>query len=134
MQPQNAPFQTSRRDFIKLAGLSAGAAVIGPSLQTPASVSASATAPARVPPSRVGKWLPSDQAILDRWLAGHIQATAANPKPLHPVIAEFKALIESDPQIYMYFHQMFEQVPHTVSFQADPAGGRRCATTNTCWS
>ena len=50
-----------------------------------AAASAAATgAERRVPPYRVGKWLPSDQAVLDRWLAAHIQEVEANPKPLHP--------------------------------------------------
>ena len=78
--------------------------------------------PAALPPYRVGKWLPSDQAVLDRWLADQIRAAAANPKPLQPVIQEFQDLIESDPELYMFFHQMFEQLPRTSQFHDNPTG------------
>ena len=81
-----------------------------------------AGAPLRVPPYRVGKWLPSDQAVLDRWLAQQIATTAADPKPLQPVILELKELLESDPQLFMYFHQMFEQLPNTAIFRSNPMG------------
>ena len=59
---------------------------------------------------RVGAWLPSDQEVLDNWLAQLIKEVEAEVKPLHPVIEEFKSLIENDAEIYMFFNQMFEQV------------------------
>ncbi|MFI4890380.1 MAG: phosphatidylserine decarboxylase family protein [Steroidobacterales bacterium] len=74
------------------------------------------------PPYRVGEWLPSDQAFLEKWLAGIIQKTHSEQKPLHPVIAEFRDLIEADPQIFMLFHQMFEEVPRRPPYNKDPAG------------
>jgi GNAT superfamily N-acetyltransferase len=43
--------------------------------------------------------LPSDQILLDKWLKTIIQKTRAERKPLHPVIADFGDLIESDPEI-----------------------------------
>jgi hypothetical protein len=131
MQQAQEPHGATRREFIKLAGLGAGAAVLAPALPAadaapgaslPLGDAPGASLPARVSPYRVGKWLPSDQAQLERWLAGQIEAVAADPKPLHPVLQEFQALIESDPQITMYFHQMFEQLPHDALFQATPMG------------
>jgi phosphatidylserine decarboxylase len=127
---------SSRRDFIKLAGASAGAAVLSPVLHAHTATAAApveaGTAPAptgapaaRPLPYRVGKWLPSDEAMLDRWLADHIRAVAENPKPLHPVVQEFGALIENDPALYMYFHQMFEELPHGEQFKHDPTGRRQ---------
>jgi phosphatidylserine decarboxylase len=62
-------------------------------------------------PYRVAEWLPSDHARLSRWLDGMIQKTEARSRALHPVIAEFQNLIESDPEVFMLFNQMFEQVP-----------------------
>src|SRR5579872_2060829 len=56
-------------------------------------------------PYRVGEWLPSDQASLVKWLEAIIQKTLGEQKDLHPVIADFQALIESDPEIYMLFNQ-----------------------------
>jgi phosphatidylserine decarboxylase len=71
---------------------------------------------------RVGEWLPSDQAFLDRWLQAMIQKSQAEQKALHPVVAEFWNLIESDAQIFMLFNQMFEQVPRRPPFNRDPTG------------
>jgi phosphatidylserine decarboxylase len=73
-------------------------------------------------PHRVGKWLPADQHVLEDWLAALIHEVAARPAPLHPVIEAFKALIEGDAQVYMLFHQMFEEVPTKPPYNKDPTG------------
>jgi len=73
-------------------------------------------------PYRVGEWLPSDHAFLTRWLEAMIEKTNAEPKPLHPVIADFQKLIESDAEIFMLFSQMFEQVPRRRPYDKDPTG------------
>jgi phosphatidylserine decarboxylase len=125
MKKDSESFKTSRRDFIKLAGIGAGVAALGSGIHPAAAGGAGATGAlnvGRVLPYRVGKWLPSDQDVLDRWLAEHIRAVAANPKPLHPVVREFKDLIEGDAQIYMFFHQMFEELPQTSQFHDTPMG------------
>ena len=104
-------FAPSRREFIKLASVGAGAAMLAPSLRPATAKGSGGFAGAgRIPPYRVGKWLPSDQAVLERWLAAHIEAVAAKPQPLQPVMQEFKDLIETDAQLYMLFHQMFEEL------------------------
>jgi phosphatidylserine decarboxylase len=79
----------------------------------------SADAPA---PYRVGRWLPSDHAFLARWLEAMIHKTHAEPRPLHPVIANFRDLIEADAAIFMLFNQMFEQVPRRPPYDKDPTG------------
>ena len=79
----------------------------------------SAEAPA---PYRVGRWLPSDEAFLARWLDAMIHKTHAEPRPLQPVIADLRDLIESDPAIFMLFNQMFEQVPRRPPYDEDPTG------------
>lgn len=71
---------------------------------------------------RVGAWLPSDQVILNGWLEKLIHQTEKSRKPLHPIIQEFKELIENDPEIYMLFHLMFSQVPHKPPYNQDPTG------------
>ena len=73
-------------------------------------------------PFRVGEWLPSDHAFLERWLEAMIRKTHAQPKALHPTIADFQDLIESDPEIFMLFSQMFEQVPKRPPYNRDPTG------------
>ncbi len=78
--------------------------------------------PGTAAPYRVGEWLPSDQAFLDAWLAAMIQRTHAAQRPLHPVIAGFRDLIEQDARIFMLFHQMFDQVPRKPPYNKDPTG------------
>lgn len=73
-------------------------------------------------PYRVGEWLPSDQAILNAWMKDLISEAENSDTELLPVVAEFKELIESDPEIYMYFHQMFGQVPQSPKYSKDPTG------------
>lgn len=62
-------------------------------------------------PYRVGEWLPSDQKILNDWLADLVDEVAVKPKPFHPVITELQELIESNAEIYALVTMMFEQVP-----------------------
>lgn len=73
-------------------------------------------------PHRVGGWLPTAQSVLEGWLANLIDEVTRRPAPLHPVIEDFKALIEGDAQVYMLFHQMFEQVPTKPPYNKDPTG------------
>lgn len=110
--------QVSRRSFLKIASLGAGAAAISPSLM--ANLYNKEEITSKVLPFRVGEWLPSDQAFLDQWVERHVKAVDTHAKPLHPVIEEFKNLIENDPEIYMLINQMFEQIPknlHTIKIQ-----------------
>jgi len=62
---------------------------------------------------RQGGWLTGNQDDLEAWLAGHGERVAAKGEqaPLHPVIAEFEELIDSDPVVRMYLNQMISQVP-----------------------
>ena len=62
---------------------------------------------------RQGGWLPDNQDELEAWLAGHRERVAAKGEqvPLQPVVAEFQALIDSDPVVRMYFSEMVAQVP-----------------------
>lgn len=76
---------------------------------------------------RAGGWLPRDHRVLRNWLANRIEkvdrrARDGIPKDLAPVIQEFQTLIETDPVIYMGFHQMFEQVPTKPPYDNDPTG------------
>jgi hypothetical protein len=52
----------------------------------------------------------------------HDLPTVLDPASLHPVIRDFKTLIEDDPEIYMGFCQMFEQIPKTARYELDAAG------------
>lgn len=63
-------------------------------------------------------WLPTGQDDLESWLEGHRERAEAKGEDqvLHPVIVEFQALIETDPVIRLYVHQMIEQVPQTKQY------------------
>jgi phosphatidylserine decarboxylase len=80
------------------------------------------TNPAAHVPYRVGAWLPSDQSFLDKWLEAIIHRTHVENRSLHPLIADFQELIEKDPEIFMLFNQMFEQVPRKPPYNRDPTG------------
>ena len=83
---------------------------------------AAAQPPRTSPPYRVGPWLPSDQTHFEQWMAKLTAGTENAKEPLLPVIEEFRQLIEEDPQLFMLFNQMFEQVPRTKFFSKDPTG------------
>jgi phosphatidylserine decarboxylase len=71
------------------------------------------TQPHEVDVRRRAGWLPADQEDLEAWLAGHRERVAARGEAveLHPVIAEFQRLLESDPLVRMYVTRMIAEVP-----------------------
>lgn len=65
-------------------------------------------------------WLPQNHAWLNRKA---VQCDSASlPVQLLPVIQDFQKLIEDDAEIYIGFHQMFEQVPTKPPYDKDPIG------------
>jgi phosphatidylserine decarboxylase len=70
--------------------------------------------------SRLGGWLPVHPHELNRWLKDTIDEAGKRRAPFHPVIEEFRDRIESDPVLFMYFMQMFEQQPR---FPPPPGSG-----------
>ncbi|MDB4991094.1 MAG: Phosphatidylserine decarboxylase-related [Myxococcaceae bacterium] len=73
-------------------------------------------------PNRVGEWLPADQKAVESWLSNLIDEVQSNEQPLHPVIDELRLLIEDDAQVYMLFHQMFDELPDRPRFFRSPLG------------
>lgn len=70
--------------------------------------------------SRLGGWLPIEPDKLNRWLKDTFAEAEKKKAPFHPVIEEFQHMIESDPVMFMYFTQMFEQQP---TFPPPPGSG-----------
>jgi phosphatidylserine decarboxylase len=73
---------------------------------------------------QTGAWLTADRQAFQEARAGlraqiDQQGAAAS---ILPVVAEFKALIESDPELYMLFTQMFDQIPREAPYLEDPVG------------
>ncbi|HEY4308477.1 MAG TPA: phosphatidylserine decarboxylase family protein [Pirellulales bacterium] len=70
---------------------------------------------------RPGRWLPRDRNALSEWLDDTIRkAEARKPARLHPVVEDFRLMIESDPVMFMYFTQMFQE---QSSFQPPKGSG-----------
>jgi phosphatidylserine decarboxylase len=113
---------TSRRGFLGTAAVGAGAALLPVAGVAQTAPGGNALAAMAAAPYRVGQWLPSDMAFLHGWMRRHIDTVAATGAPLRPVILEFKELIENDPEIFMLFSQMFDELPKRPSFNRTPTG------------
>jgi phosphatidylserine decarboxylase len=76
-----------------------------------------ATSSDRSDARRQAGWLP-EQSGLEDWLAGHRERTEADAgqRPLHPAVAEFAQLIESDPVVRMLITRMIDEVPNTKQY------------------
>lgn len=62
-------------------------------------------------PYCVGKWMPSDQQVLNTWLHKIHARAEEQTGPLLPAVQQLKTFIYNDPTAYMVFTQMFDQVP-----------------------
>lgn len=64
-------------------------------------------------------WLPKNHDDLESWLAGHRKRVEAKGDEieLHPVLKEFQQLIDTDPVVCMYLHQMIDQVPRSKPYR-----------------
>ena len=72
--------------------------------------------PSHVKP-RVGHWLPAHHHI-EAWVAGLAGEAAAKRRvKFHPVIEEFRALIEGDPIVRMYLERMIAEVPRSKPYK-----------------
>lgn len=74
---------------------------------------------------RIGGWLPRDQNVLRAWIAKQLEKCnhpSRQTKAFAPVIQDFQNLIEQDAEVWMAFHQMFEQVPTKPPYDKDPNG------------
>lgn len=71
----------------------------------------------------LGAWLPADHRVHREWLRRAVQHVDKHgEKKLIPVLREFRELIEDNPRIYMYFSQMWDEIPRTPPYAKDPTG------------
>lgn len=75
--------------------------------------------------ARVGDWLPDDPHAHREWLDSVIDHVDRNPKKLHPIVQEFRQLIENDTRVYLLARSMFEQIPNKKPYTMDPTGEAR---------
>jgi phosphatidylserine decarboxylase len=63
-------------------------------------------------------WLPDSQDDLEAWLTGHRERVEAKGEQvvLHPVLAEFRDLLDTDPVVRMYLDRMVEEVPQNRTY------------------
>ncbi|WVQ95753.1 phosphatidylserine decarboxylase [Kwoniella sp. CBS 9459] len=69
-----------------------------------------------------GSWRSQDRRHHHKFLNNTVKHVDENPKPLHPVLKEFKELVENSTRLSMLFQLMFEQVPDNKEYLKDPAG------------
>ncbi|KAJ5895615.1 hypothetical protein N7495_007306 [Penicillium taxi] len=70
----------------------------------------------------VGNWMPADHRVHRQWLAGVIKESGKKDDDLHPVLEEFKHMIETNTRVYMLIEGMFNEVPHKQPYNEDPTG------------
>ncbi|HKI20337.1 MAG TPA: phophatidylserine decarboxylase associated domain-containing protein [Isosphaeraceae bacterium] len=70
--------------------------------------------------SRLGRWLPSSRDGLNVWMKNKVEEAENKKARFHPMVQEFRHMIESDPVMYMHFTQMFLEQP---SFPSPPGSG-----------
>ena len=74
------------------------------------------------PTLRIGTWEVSDQKKMGDLVAEQLKEADDSDRPLRPVVREFKDLIENDPELFMLFNQMFEQLPDKPEFKVNATG------------
>ncbi|KFA54632.1 hypothetical protein S40293_02230 [Stachybotrys chartarum IBT 40293] len=72
-----------------------------------------------------GAWLPRDHRVHREFLKRASSEAGRNRKELTPALKEFKELIEGNPRLYMYFTQMFEEIPSKHPYNKDPTGSKQ---------
>ncbi|WWC72371.1 phosphatidylserine decarboxylase [Kwoniella pini CBS 10737] len=70
----------------------------------------------------VGHWKSQDKRHHHKFLNDTVEHVDKNPKPLHPVLEDFKKVVENDTRLSMLFDLMFEQVPKNKEYLKDPTG------------
>ena len=66
-----------------------------------------------------------DHRHVKDWISDIIKHVDKNPKDLHPVIKEFKDLIENNSRIYLLVNGMFEEIPSKKPYANDPVGHKQ---------
>ncbi|RFU76089.1 phosphatidylserine decarboxylase family [Trichoderma arundinaceum] len=73
-----------------------------------------------------GAWLPADHRVHREYLRRVTEHVDKHPQEkLTPALQEFKELIEGNTRIYMYFNQMFEEIPNKRPYWRDPTGTKQ---------
>lgn len=81
-------------------------------------VSRVAHVPQEIDVRRRAGWLPAEQDDLEAWLAGHRERVQSRGEQveLHPVLVEFRDLLNREPVLRMYVERMIAEVPSTKPY------------------
>lgn len=71
---------------------------------------------------KIGGWMHPDHTAHRQWLGDVIKHVDKKEHILHPVLQEFKQLIETNTRVYMLIEGMLREVPHKRRYQQDPTG------------
>lgn len=108
--------KSTRRNFIRQLTTGSCAVALAPGL-----AGAEPSEAQKPIPFQVGKWLPNDQKVLERWLSDQITKLAAGPvAPLHPAVKALQDKIEREGRLYNLFVSMFLQVPFKKTPTKEP--------------
>ena len=66
--------------------------------------------------------MPADHDSQHQWLAALIAHVDKSKQKLHPVLQEFRRLIETNTKVYMLITSMLHQVPQEYPYNEDPTG------------
>ena len=80
------------------------------------------TFPKKKKKKREGKWMPPNMDPSINWLHKVVKHATKSSKNLHPVLQEFKQLIDTNARVYMLMTSMFQQIPYKPLYSADPSG------------
>lgn len=74
--------------------------------------------PQEIDVRRRAGWLPAEQDDLEAWLAGHRERVQSRGEQveLHPVLVEFRDLLNREPVLRMYVERMIAEVPSTKPY------------------
>ncbi|KAL6879362.1 Phophatidylserine decarboxylase domain-containing protein [Trichoderma novae-zelandiae] len=76
--------------------------------------------------NKPGAWLPADHRVHREYLRRVTEHVDKHPQEkLTPALQEFKELIEGNSRVYMYFTQMFEEIPKKRPYWHDPTGTKQ---------
>ncbi|WWC92078.1 phosphatidylserine decarboxylase [Kwoniella dendrophila CBS 6074] len=70
----------------------------------------------------VGHWHSQDKRHHHKFLNDTVEHVDNNPKPLHPILQEFKEVVDKSTRLTMLFALMFEQIPDNKEYLKDPTG------------
>ncbi|KAJ9091712.1 hypothetical protein QFC21_007107 [Naganishia friedmannii] len=71
---------------------------------------------------RQGGWMSQDRRHQHDFINKTVEHVDKHPKDLHPVLKEFKSVVEGDSRLHMLFNSMFQEIPQGKKYLHGPSG------------